>query len=74
LVATDELLCLKNVDGQISMFFYFKLIIGTHGIMEKFKILGSIFHLPAKQHCHSGNPASLPRKWAKWAELAVLFS
>ena len=23
---------------------------------------------------HSANPAHLPQKWAKWAELAVLFS
>jgi hypothetical protein len=35
--------------------------------IEKIKILGAILELPA-------NPAHLPQKWAKWAELAVLFS
>ena len=39
--------------------------------IEKIKILGIVFELPTSQQ---SNPALLPQKWAKWAELAVLFS
>jgi hypothetical protein len=39
--------------------------------IEKSKILGAVFELPAKQQCQSSPFTS---KRAKWAELAVLFS
>ena len=35
--------------------------------IETIKILGAVMELLA-------NPAHLPQKWAKWAELAVQFS
>ena len=38
--------------------------------IKKNQILGAVFELPAKQHCQF----SLTKKWAKWAELAVLLS
>ena len=39
--------------------------------IEKIKILGAVSELPSKQHCQSTH---LPRKWAKWVKLAVLFN
>jgi hypothetical protein len=36
--------------------------------IEKIQILEAVLELPA------ANPANLPRKWAKWAKLVVLFS
>jgi hypothetical protein len=36
--------------------------------LKKIKILRAVLELPA------ANPAHLPRKWAKWAKLNVLFS
>ena len=39
--------------------------------IEKIKILGLFW---SYQLDSSANPAHLPRKWAKWAKLAVLFS
>jgi hypothetical protein len=38
---------------------------------KKIQILGAILELPAKQHCQFSYS---PRKWAKWAKLAELFS
>ena len=38
---------------------------------KKIKILGAVLELPANS---TANPAHLPQKWAKWAELAVQFS
>ena len=46
-LAIIELLCLKNADAQISMFFTSTMAI------EKIKILGAILELPAKQQCQS---------------------
>ena len=71
-VATDELLCLKNVAAHISMFFTLNEKSAPMAI-ETIKILGAILELPPKQHC-TANPAHLPQKWAKWANLTVLFS
>ena len=42
--------------------------------IEKIKILGAVLELHMYQLDSSANPAHLPQKWAKWAELAVLFS
>ena len=39
--------------------------------IEKIKILGAVLELPADS---TANPGYLPQTWAKWAELAVLFS
>jgi hypothetical protein len=39
--------------------------------IEKIKILGDVLELPVKS---IANSAYSPKKWAKWAELAVLFS
>ena len=39
--------------------------------IEKIKILGVFWSYQLES---SANPAHLPQKWAKWAELAVLFS
>ena len=39
--------------------------------IEKIKILGAVLELPGT--ASTANPANLPQKWAKWAELAVLF-
>ena len=49
-VATYELLCLKNVGTQISMFFTSNEESALMAI-EKIKILGAVLELPAKQHC-----------------------
>ena len=38
--------------------------------VERINILRAVLELPAKQHCQFTYP---PRKWAKWAELALLF-
>ena len=47
-----------------------KWIIGTHGNWRN-QNSGAILELPAKQHYQL---TYSPRKWAKWAELAMLFS
>jgi hypothetical protein len=41
--------------------------------IEKIEILGDVLELPARQHS-TANLAHLPKKWAKLAKLAVLFS
>ena len=52
------------------MFFRSNELSATMEI-EKIKIMGAILELQVDS---SANPAHLPQKWAKWAELAVLFS
>ena len=42
--------------------------------IEKIKILGAVLELPTKIQNSTANPAHLPEKWAKWAELAVPLS
>jgi hypothetical protein len=39
--------------------------------IEKIKILGPV---SSYQLDSTANPTHLPKKWAKWAKLAVLFS
>ena len=65
---SNELLCLKNAGAQISLLFTSHEQSAPMAI-EKIKILGTVLELPAKQQCQSS-----PQKWAKWAELAVLFN
>jgi hypothetical protein len=60
-VATDEILCVKNVGAWISM-----LVTSTLIAIKKNKNGG---HFGAT----SGNPAHIPQKWANCAELALLF-
>ena len=52
------------------MFFRSNELSATMEI-EKIKILGAFW---SYQLDSSANLAHLPQKWAKWAELAVLFS
>jgi hypothetical protein len=65
MVATDELLCLKNAGTQISMFS--PQMNNQHPLqLKKMKILGAVLELPANSTAY---PAHLPEKWAKWAEI-----
>ena len=70
MVAINELLCLKNTGAQISLFS--PHMNNRHlWQLKKSKSLGPFW---SYQLNSSANPAHLPQKWAKGAELAVLFS
>ena len=50
MVAINELLCLKNAGGQISLFFTSYEQLAPMAI-KKPKILGTVLELPAEQQC-----------------------
>ena len=70
-IATDELLCLKNLGAQTSMFFLTQMNNWHLWQLKKSKSCALFW---SYQLDSTASPANLPQKWAKWAELAVLFS
>ena len=68
-MAKIELSYPKNVGGLGKILH--KMNIWHPGQLEKSKSRGPFwsYHLNS-----TANPAHVPQKWAKWAELAVLFS
>ena len=72
MVATDEVgIMLEKCGHPDFNVFHLKRIIGTHGNWKKSK---SLWPFWSYQLDSTANPAHLPRKWAKWAKLAVVFS
>ena len=71
MVATNELLCLKNAGAQISMFSTLNEKSAPMAIKKKIKILGAVLDLSAKQHCQFSPFGPF---LGKWAGLALLSS